>query len=192
MGGADGFRSLAEGKANTVAKTKERLDDAMLIFAISGEGLTVAETQTLKESLPESTTAAVVKNRLMWRAASEYENFNAIEPMLEQSNMWFFVGEEDVKETLKKLNDFQKEFNKEETHAIRGGCMEGKMLTPAEVKAVAKIPTKKELIQRIAVNIKGVPQRIAKRINAVPTKTARAIKLANDEIHGSGDAPAEE
>ncbi|HOM18252.1 MAG TPA: 50S ribosomal protein L10, partial [Thermoguttaceae bacterium] len=54
-------------------------------------------------------------------------------------------GGEDIvslaKEVLRLAE--QKEYEKLE---LRGGCMEGKRLTPADVKAVSKMPTRQELL----------------------------------------------
>mmetsp|Transcript_16762 Transcript_16762/g.51498 ORF Transcript_16762/g.51498 Transcript_16762/m.51498 type:complete len:223 (-) Transcript_16762:425-1093(-) len=191
MGGAAGESTTLEGKKKTVAAVLEKLEDSTMIFSVKGDGLTVAEMTQLRTSLPEGTTCKVVKNRLMKRALGDHPKFDHVDDLLETSNLWFFCGEDDMKASMKVLDDFLKEADKEESHAIRGGAMEGEFLDAKGVKAVAKMPSKKELITRIAVGIKGVPQRLAKRVKAVPSKMARAVKLANDEIHGEA-APAEE
>eukprot|EP00968_Pinguiococcus_pyrenoidosus_P003841 scaffold256_cov261-Pinguiococcus_pyrenoidosus.AAC.48 len=189
MGGAHGEASTRAGKEKTIAVVKEKLEGSLLIFSIKGDGITVGQINELRASLPEGTTCSVVKNTLMRSAVSEVEKFNAVDDLLSSSNLWFFCDEENMKETMKVVETWIQGTGKKDTHGVRGGAMEGKFLDAKAVEAASKMPTKKELIQRIAVNIKGVPQRLAKRVNAVPTKVARAVKLATvDEQEGAEGA----
>jgi len=68
MGGASGKASSLEGKKASVESVKTRLESSLLIFAISGDGLTVKQMENLRNSLPEGSSAGIVKNRLMARA----------------------------------------------------------------------------------------------------------------------------
>jgi len=55
------------------------------------------------------------------------------------------------------------------------------IFSPAKgVGAVAKMPSKIELITRIGVGIRAVPTKIGKGIRLVPTKIGKGVKLAFD------------
>ena len=121
----------------------------------------------------------VIKNKLMARAieGTEYE---PVGEMLKGANMWFFI-EEDIGGSVKAFNSFTKEAAKKETHSILGGSIEGVNYDAAGVDAISKLPSKIELITRIAGSIKAVPTKVARVVKAPGMKVARAIKLAGEE-----------
>merc|ERR1719161_2855153 len=93
-------------------------------------------------------------------------------------------------ETLEVVKKWSKDTGKTETHATIGGVLDGSLLDVAGVEAVGKLPSKQELIQRIAVAINEAGAgRIVRLINQVPTKVARSIKLATEE-DGEGTVAA--
>ena len=181
FGGAKGVATSLEGKKQTVEQVKGLLDSSEMIFTIPASGLTVAESQQLRISMPESTYVKVVKNKLMARAVegTEYSCLQD-DPMLKGANMWFFI-EDDIKGTIDSLKAFYKESGKKETHGILGGVLENSTYDAAGVDAIGKLPSKQELYAKIAGSIKAVPTKVARVIKAPSNKLGRAIKLATEE-----------
>ena len=177
MGGAAGVATTREGKAKTIETVQGLLESSEMIFSVPANGISVAEVQALRRTLPEGTTMQVVKNKLMARACAGTDYEEATADMLKGANMWFFI-EEDIGATVKSFNGFTKEFGKKETHAIQAGVLEGKAYDDKGVIAISKLPSKIELITKIAGSIKAVPTKVARVIKAPGEKTARAIKLA--------------
>lgn len=180
MGGAQGVATSLEGKKAKVAAVKELLDSSEFIFSVPAGSMTVAETQTLRRSLPEGTTMSVVKNKLFARACEGTEYEEAAASMVKGPNMWFFI-EEDIGASVKAYNAFIKDADKQESHPIKGGIMEGDFVDDKGVVAISKLPSKLELIAQIAGSIKGVPTKLARVVKAPNSKLARAIKLATEE-----------
>ena len=98
--------------------------------------------------------------------------------------MWFFI-EDDISGTIKAFNTFTKDDNKKESHPIRGGAMEGLVYDTAGLDDIGKLPSKTELIAKIAGGINIVPTKLARVVKAPGSKLARAIKLATDEDNES-------
>jgi len=181
------------GKASKVDAIREQLENSMLIFSVPSAGLTVSQMSTLRTKLPESSKVMVCKNTLMEKAAADTD-WESVGDLLTQENMWFFVGEDGVRDTLDAYGDWVKAVGKTESHGIKGGVMEGKGLDAKAVEATAKLPTKLELIAKIAsginnagaqglvtklANVKGGPKSIAIRLKkASGQKLATAIKLS--------------
>jgi len=176
MGGASGYATSLPGKVERVERVKELLDTSQMVFSVPASSITVSEMQTLRRSLPEGTTASVVKNTIMTRAieGTEYE---AAGSMLKGANMWFFI-EDDIGATLKAWKGFVKESGKGETHSVNGGVIEGEYYDEKGVAAIGKLPSKDELYAQIAGSIKAVPTKVARVLKAPNSKLARAIKLA--------------
>lgn len=182
MGGARGGATSMPGKIATVETVKGLLDASKMVFTVPASSLTVAQAQNLRLTLPEGTTAKVVKNKLMARALNGTEYDSATTIFLKGANMWFFI-KDDISSTIKAYNAFCKQAGKMETHAILGGSMEGVVYDTKGVQAIGNLPSKQELYAKIAGSIKAVPTKVARVIKAPNSKLARAIKLATDEVN---------
>ncbi|PXF48210.1 50S ribosomal protein L10 [Gracilariopsis chorda] len=173
-------------KSAIVESVKERLAVSEMVFAVPLDGLTVANVYQLRQQLPEGTSAVSIKNSLMRRAIAE-SKWEAMGDFLQQSNLWFFV-QEDIKQSVDVYTKFAKTAKRE---GIKGGGFEGERCDAAGIQAIAALPSKQELIRKIAVSLKIVPTKLGSSVKAVPTKVAKAIKLAiADEEEGS-DAASE-
>lgn len=179
QGGAAGYATSLEGKKASVAQVQELLETSEMIFSIPASALTVAESQTLRQSMPEGTTVKVVKNKLMARAV-EGTDFSEASNILAGANMWFFV-EEDISASLKAYNAFVKDYGKQESHPVLGGVMDETLYDGKGVDAIGKLPSKLELYAKIAGSIKAVPTKVARVIKEPNSKLARAIKLAGEK-----------
>mmetsp|Transcript_8782 Transcript_8782/g.21501 ORF Transcript_8782/g.21501 Transcript_8782/m.21501 type:complete len:217 (+) Transcript_8782:185-835(+) len=176
-GGSSGFASSLAGKQEKVEIIKGLLDTSEMVFAVPASSITVAQSQTLRRSMPEGTTISVVKNTLMKRATVGTEYEEASSSLLKGANMWFFI-EEDIGGSIKAWNAFTKESGKKETHGINGGVVEGTCYDAAGIDAIGKLPSKKDLYAKIAAGVNAVPTKLARVIKAPNSKLARAIKLA--------------
>ena len=102
------------------------------------------------------------------------------EPMVQvcKESSAFLLLKDDIAGAVKVYQEFQKVTKKT---TIRGGVMEGRALTEDDIKAVTELPSKEELMARIAGALNAVPTQLAVGLNAVPTKLAVGIK----EVPGS-------
>lgn len=123
---------------------RRRLGGVGAAVLVNVSRLDAVTNMKLRKQLREKKISVmVVKNSLAHRALVG----TPLAPMMEGLSgpaaiCW---GGEDIvslaKEVLRLAE--QKEYEKLE---LRGGCMEGKRLTPADVKAVSKMPTRQELL----------------------------------------------
>mmetsp|Transcript_37712 Transcript_37712/g.67346 ORF Transcript_37712/g.67346 Transcript_37712/m.67346 type:complete len:158 (+) Transcript_37712:127-600(+) len=143
--------------------------------------------------MPGNTKIMVVKNTL-FRMAAQGTGFEAADPMTVGMNAWFFVEIDDVQETIKAYQAFLKASGKDKNKGAKGiigGAMESSLLTPDQVKALESMPTKKELIEKIARLIKQVTTKVAYGVNATPRKLAIAVRMATiDDQEGGEEALA--
>lgn len=185
-----GYASTKEGKSEKVAELKEWLKDCEMIFAVPGNGLTVAQLSTLRKSLPKTTRVTMAKNTLLRVAIKEDKRWEPVSPVLEGQNLWFFVGGDEAKVTFDAWAAFLKD-NKalKDTHNFRFGAMDSSFLDTAGVEKVSKLPSKTELITKLAYALKQPSTKLARTLKASPTKLVRAIKLS---FIDNEDKPAEE
>jgi large subunit ribosomal protein L10 len=170
-------RTLEDKKA-LVAEIKESLSQSQLAVVINYKGLTVAEITDLRKRLiPKGASCRVAKNTLMRIAVEGDENWEPITTFLTDSSAFLLI-KEDVSGALKTYQDFQRVSKKTE---LRGGVMEGRALSEADVKAIADLPSKEQLIAQIAGAINGVATKLAVGIDQVPTSLARALQAIADK-----------
>ena len=168
-----------ESKKQEVAEIKQLLDNAQLAFVVNYEGLTVADLTNLRTRLREGgNLCKVTKNTLMSKAVEGNENWEAINPLLKGTSAFVLADEENIGSAVRAYQAFQKELKKSE---LRGGVMEGQILSEAQVKALADLPTKEQLIAQIAGSINAITAKVARGINEVPTSLARAIDAVKSQ-----------
>lgn len=165
-------RTLAQ-KENIVVDIQKQLSSAQLTLVIDYTGLSVSQITDLRNRLRETgSVCKVTKNTLMQKAVEGDENWKPMEKFLNGSSAFIFI-QDDFGTAIKAYQAFQKESKKTE---LRGGVMEGRALSPDDIKAITELPTKEELMARIAGAINSIPTKVAVGVNAVPTKLAVGIK----------------
>ncbi|HEY9698179.1 MAG TPA: 50S ribosomal protein L10 [Trichocoleus sp.] len=167
-----------EDKQAMVAELKETLSQAQLAVVIDYKGLTVAEITDLRRRLrPKGAECKVTKNTLMRIAVQDEANWQPLAEICKESAAFLFLGE-DLGGALKAYQEFQRVTKKT---VIRGGAMEGRLLSEDDVKAIADLPSKEQLMAQIAGAINGVASKVAIGINEVPGSLARALQAVADK-----------
>ncbi|MDB9527441.1 50S ribosomal protein L10 [Oscillatoria sp. CS-180] len=162
-----------ENKREIVTELKELLSESQLALVIDYKGLSVADITDLRNRLREKgAICKVTKNTLMRIAVEEDDNWKPMTQFLKDSSAFLLV-KEDLGGAIKAYKGFQKDTKKTE---LRGGVMEGRALNNDDLEAITNLPTKEELIARIAGAINAIPTKLAVGTNAVPTKLAVGIK----------------
>lgn len=170
-------RTYAEKNA-AIAELKENLSQSQIAIVIDYKGLSVAEITDLRKRLrPTGTTCKVTKNTLMGLAVDGDDNWQPMQELLKGSSAFLLV-KEDVSGAIKAYQDFQKASKKTE---LRGGVMDGRLLSEAELKAISELPSKEQLIAQIAGAINGLATKLAVGINEVPSSLARALQAVSDK-----------
>ncbi|MBW4465711.1 MAG: 50S ribosomal protein L10 [Pegethrix bostrychoides GSE-TBD4-15B] len=177
-----------ENKQAIVAELKESLSQSQLAVVIDYKGLTVAEITDLRRRLrPSGAECKVTKNTLMRLAVQDDPNWQPIAEICKESSA-FMLLRDDLGGALKAYQDFQKATKK--TLIVRGGAMEGRLLSEDDVKAIADLPSKEQLMAQIAGAINGVASKLAISINEVPSSIARALQAYVDKDDAGDNADA--
>lgn len=170
-------RSLAD-KQEIVTELKESLSQSQMALVIDYKGLTVSEITDLRRRLrPTGAECKVTKNTLMRIAVDGDENWQAITDLCKDSSA-FLLLKEDFGGAIKAYQDFQKATKKTE---LRGGVLDGRVLTEADVKAIGDLPSKEQLMAQVAGALNAVTSKVAYGINEVPASIARALQNYADK-----------
>jgi large subunit ribosomal protein L10 len=132
-------------KASKVAELQELLKDAKGVVFVNYSGLTVADDTKLRSSMRAAgVTYAVAKNTFI-RIAAKAVGIEGLESILEH-NTAIAVSPADPVAAAKILNDFSKDHKALE---IKGGLLDGKQISVEEVKALAALPSREELLAKM-------------------------------------------
>lgn len=166
-----------ESKQQVVAQLRQLLDGADLALVLDYKGLSVKEMGDLRSRLREhSSICKVAKNSLMRQAIGTDPAWTGLEPLLTGANAFVLV-KEDVGGAVKAIQAFQEETRKSD---FKGGLMEGRLLSNADLKAVGNLPSREALIAQIAGSLNGLATKLAVAIKEVPAGLARALQQHAD------------
>ena len=176
-------------KVATVADLTERFQTSSGAVLANYRGLTVAQLAELRRSLGEQATFSVVKNTLTKIAAAEAGVADQLGDLLTGPSAIAFV-KGDVVEAAKGLRDFAKANPALE---IKGGVIDGKSMTPAEIERLADLESRDVLLAMLAGAMKASMARAASTMAALPTQMARlAAALEEKRQAESGPAATED
>jgi large subunit ribosomal protein L10 len=149
-------------------------------------GLTVKQLKELRRSLGADTQYAVVKNTLTKRAAAEAGIAGLGELLAGPSAIAFVKG--DPVEAAKGLRDFAKT---NPLLVIKGGVMDGKPLSAAEVTKLADLESREVLLAKAAGAMKATLANAAALLQAPLSQFARTADALRAKVEqGSAVADA--
>jgi large subunit ribosomal protein L10 len=150
-------------------------------------GLTVAQLSELRGSLKGNATFAVVKNTLTKIAVTEAGLGDQLAPLLSGPSAIAFV-DGDVAQAAKGLLDFAKA---NPLLVIKGGVLDGKALSAAEVGKLADLEPREVLLAKLAGAMKGSMANAASVFNALPVQMAQLADALRAKVGAGAPAAAE-
>ncbi len=179
-------------KAETVAEMAEAFRTSAATLLTDYRGLTVKQITDLRTALGTDTTYSVVKNTLTRRAAEDAGMPGLTELLVGPTAVAFVSG--DPVEAAKGLRDFAKA---NPALVVKGGVLDGKSLSPAEISKLADLESREVLLGKLAGAMLGTLSKAVYLFNAPLAQVARlagALEAKAQEdpsiIAGAGEAPA--
>ncbi len=158
-------------KAAAVAELTEGFRSSTAVLLTEYRGLTVAQLKELRRNLGAHVTYSVVKNTLTKIAARE-ASVEGLDHLLSGPSAIAFVSGDPV-EAAKGLRDFSKA---NPLLVIKGGVMDGKSLTPDEIKKLADLESREVLLAKLAGAMKASLSGAVSLFAAPLSQTARLIE----------------
>src|SRR4051794_7494224 len=172
-------------KIGAVAEITEHFSSSSAAVITEYRGLTVKQITDLRRALGRDTTYAVVKNTLTKRAAAD-AGIDIDSSLLQGPTAIAFVKGDPV-DAAKGLRDFAK------AHpllVIKGGVLDGKALSAAEVAKIADLESREVLLAKLAGALKALPTRAAGLFQAPLSQMARLAKALEEKKPADGAADA--
>jgi large subunit ribosomal protein L10 len=169
-------------KTAAVAEITDRFRESSAALLTEYRGLTMAQLTTLRRSLGETTTYAIVKNTLTKLAAGE-AGYAVPAELLTGPTAIAFVGGDPV-EAAKGLRDFART---NPLLVIKGGVVEGRSLSADEIRRLADLESREVLLSRLAGGMQASLARAAGLFQAPLSQVARLVAALQEKQ--AADAP---
>ncbi len=163
-------------KVDAVSELTEHFSSSSAAVITEYRGLTVKQLRDLRRALGRDTTYAVVKNTLTKRAASDAGV--AIDDALLTGPTAIAFVKGDAVEAAKGLRDFARS---NPLLIIKGGMLDGKALSAAEIGKIADLESREVLLAKLAGDLKALPTRAAGLFQAPLAQVARLAKALEEK-----------
>jgi large subunit ribosomal protein L10 len=164
-------------KVAAVAEITDRFRGSSATVVTEYRGLSMAQLTQLRRALGEGATYAVAKNTLV-RMAARDAGVDGLDDLLLGPTAIAFVTGEPV-DAAKTLRNFAKD-NK--ALVIKGGYMDGRPLTVAEVNQLADLDSHEVLLAKLAGAMKANLSKAAALFAAPATQVARLAVALQEKL----------
>ena len=179
-----------EDKEKVVSELTERLKASETLLVADYRGLTMPQIDALRSRLIESGASFTVVKNTLTRRAAEAAGADALLTLLEgPSAIAFLEADGDMVAAAKALADSAKESRVLE---IRGGVLQGRTMSAAEVEALATLPPLEILRGQVLGAIIAPVTAFAALVNAPLQNLVGLIDARIDQLGGADAAPAAE
>ena len=162
-------------KQAVVAEVAKEVAGAKAIVMAENRGMPVADmTQLRAKARASGIYFRVVKNTLVRRAVADTPYAPLADKMV--GPLAYGMGPDPVA-VAKVLSDFAKGHEK---FVITGGAMPGQMMSAKEITALATLPSREELLSKLAGTMQAPIAKFVRTLNEVPSKFVRGLAAVRD------------
>lgn len=171
-------------KAAVVEEVRERFDAADAVLVTEYRGLDVGQMAELRRALRDAgTTYKIFKNTLVRRAVLDAVPEGFEDLLLGPTGLAFV--EADPSAAAKALKQFAAAHDQ---LVIKGGVLSGSLLDPAQVRELAELPSRDEVLAQLAGGFAAPLQQLVSMMNNLMSEMAGLIQALSDK-GGAGVAP---
>jgi large subunit ribosomal protein L10 len=167
-------------KVAVVTEVKERFSGSRAAVLADYRGLSVGEMARLRRSIKAAGGEFKIYKNTLVRFAVEELDLDLLDLLVGPNGIAFV--EDDAVSVAKALRDFSRENDK---LVIKGGLLGEQRLSAEEVDSLAKLPTRDELLARLAAGLAAPLQKFAGLLQALPRNFAYGLRALIDQ----GGAP---
>ena len=153
-------------KKEEVKKLADEMKEAKLILLTDYRGINVVDDTILRKDLRNANAKyTIIKNNITRRALAECK-IEGLDDKLEGPTA-VIISNEDYLEPSKIIYEFTK---KNDFYKIKGGVIDGKVMTAEEIVTLAKLPSRETLLSMLAGALLGNISKVAVALDQVRIK----------------------
>lgn len=167
-------KKIIAKKEEQVKALAEQLKGANLVLIVDYRGTSVEEDTKLRKDLRDAKgSCKVVKNNILKRAL-DMNGESDLDSLLEGPNAIVFA-DEDYLTPLKAVYKFSKSH---ENYKIKGGFIEGKAMSVEEIITLAQLPSREELLSKLAGSLLQTISKVAVALDQVRIRKEEGAEVA--------------
>jgi large subunit ribosomal protein L10 len=164
-----------EQKQAVVAEVAAELANAQALIVAEYRGLDVGRVTQLRARARKSGLYLRVLKNTLARRAVKGTPFESLADQMVGPLMYGIAA--DPVAGAKVLADFARE---NELFVIRGGAMPGNRMSDKDVKALALLPAREQLIAQLLATLQAPMAKLVRTMNEVPARFARTLAAYRD------------
>jgi large subunit ribosomal protein L10 len=158
-------------KEAVVSELTEIFQKAQAVFLADFKGLSMETLANLRRKTRQAGAEFRVTKNTLVKLAAQDNPVQQVTSLLEGNNALGYTLA-DPAALAKTLFDFAKDNDK---LVIKGGVLGAKVLNPAQIQALAKLPSKPVLLSSLLGTMQAVPTSFVRVLAAVPQKLLYAL-----------------
>jgi len=174
-----------EEKTAVVTQLAESLNRASIAVVSEYKGIKAGESDSLRRRLRAAQGEFRVAKNTLVRLAIKNTQFEALEPSLGGA-VGLLLSYADPVELAKAINSLRE---LGERFKVRGGVLEGRPLTPAEIAALAALPPREVILAQLLGLLKAPATRLARLLNEPGSALARLLEAVGKKQKESASDP---
>ena len=175
-------------KKEEVSKLATEMKAAKLILLTDYRGISVADDTSLRRDLRNANAkCTIIKNNITKRALAE-AGIEGLEDKLVGPTA-VIMSNEDYLEPAKTIYKFSKD---NDYYEIKGGVIEGKVMTADEIITLAKLPSRETLLSMLAGALLGNISKVAVALDQVRIQKEEAGEKVTVSVPAEEAAPVAE
>ena len=180
---------------NTIAQKQAKVDelanelkDAKVVLLADYRGINVTDVTKLRTDLRNAKAEyKVIKNNII-RRALEVNGESGLNELLEGPTA-VIMNNEDYLEAAKAIYNYSKD---NDFYKIKGGVIEGKVMTAEEIITLAKLPSRETLLSMLAGALLGNISKVAVALDQVRIQKEEAGEKVSVSVPAEESAPVAE
>lgn len=157
---------IIKQKEESVKELASKMNGASLVLLVDYRGINVSDVTALRKTVREiGAEYSVIKNNIIRRALKEC-GIDTLDSVLEGPTA-VIIAKEEYLPALKAIYKFAKE---NDYYKIKAGVLEGKVSSVEELTTLAQLPSREELIAKLAGCLLANVSKLAATLDAVRVK----------------------
>jgi large subunit ribosomal protein L10 len=159
-------------KVQLVAAIKQDFEAADAVWVVDYRGLTVKQSEQLRGLIRKNEASFKVYKNSLTELALREVGLPSLDSVLSGPSAFVFVSGDPVA-TAKVLKDFAKA---NQALEIKGGLLSGAVVTADQIRAIADLPTRDELLAKLLGTLMNPMSGLVRVLNGPAEKFVRTLK----------------
>ncbi len=156
-------QKIIKQKEEAVNELAEKMKDAKLILFADYRGINVEDVTKIRATLRKANSEyKIIKNNISKRTLEKC-GIEGLDSAVEGPTA-IIIGKDDYLEPAKAIYEYTKDHD---FYKIKGGVIEGKVMTAEEIITLAKLPSRETLIGMLAGGLLGTISKLAVALDQV-------------------------